>query len=168
MKSSVSRPFDTIVIGGGAFGSIVAQHLLSNDQSRNHRILVPDAGPFVLPEHVQDLPMLGLDVTDPAIGDPGTRNEVWGWPWVSDVPKGLTGLAYCIGGRSLFWGGWAPQPLGGEIPNPPWPNAVVNDLNASYFREASDQLRVTATNDFIYDPLQNALRQQLFTNINSV
>ncbi len=42
--SSRVRPFDTIVIGAGAFGSVVAQHLLYRDQKRTHRILVLEAG----------------------------------------------------------------------------------------------------------------------------
>jgi hypothetical protein len=39
--------------------------------------------------------------------DPGTRNRVWGSPWHSN--QAFTGLAYCIGGRSIHWGGWSPQ-----------------------------------------------------------
>src|SRR2546427_253899 len=98
-----ARPFDVIVIGGGSFGPILAQHLFAFDATHSHRILVIEAGPFLLPEHVQNLPMLGITAPGPVSQDPGfLRAEVWGLPWISDVPNGFPGLAYCIGGRSVF------------------------------------------------------------------
>ena len=71
---SSARPFDMIIVGGGSFGSVLASHLFSADTSRSHRILVLEAGPFVFPEHVQNLPP-GFD------GGP-----IWSVPWVAD-PK---------------------------------------------------------------------------------
>src|SRR3954465_13936588 len=59
-----ARPFDIIVIGGGTFGGVLAQHLFFNDVSRTHRVLVREAGPFLLPEHVQNLPVIGLGTPD--------------------------------------------------------------------------------------------------------
>src|ERR1043165_3557623 len=104
---SDARPFDIIVIGGGSFGGTLAQHLLFADKTNSHRILVLEAGSLVLPEHVQNLPVLGLNVPGPTEHDPfQLRNEVWGLPWRSDVRFGFTGLAYCVGGRSAFFGGW--------------------------------------------------------------
>ena len=106
-----ARPFDVIVIGGGSFGGIFAQHLFSADITHSHRILVLEGGPFVLPEHVQNLPMMGITAPGPVLNDPGElREEVWGLPWRSNVPTGFPGLAYCVGGRSVFWGGWSPHP----------------------------------------------------------
>ena len=55
-----SRPFDFIIIGGGTFGAAVAEHLWFRSTNRSERILVLEAGPFLLPEHVQNLPMLAL------------------------------------------------------------------------------------------------------------
>jgi Domain of Unknown Function (DUF1080)/GMC oxidoreductase len=162
-----ARPFDVIVIGGGSFGSIFAQHFFNQDQTHTHRILVLDGGPFLLPEHTQNLPMIGITAPGPVSDDPGfLREVVWGLPWVSNVFIGFPGLAYCLGGRSVFWGGWSPQLLDGpkntEMPRTRWPDTVVNDLNSRYFREAALQIGVTETNDFIFGDLHDALRQQLF------
>ena len=70
------RDFDVIVVGGGSFGSIVAERLLLNDATHNRRILVLEAGPFVLPEHWQNLPFMG--------GTPDMRR-----PWIADTPQSL-------------------------------------------------------------------------------
>src|SRR5204863_6172860 len=51
-----AKQFDYIVIGGGSFGSVFASHIFNLDQTRAHRILVLEAGPFLFPEHVQNLP----------------------------------------------------------------------------------------------------------------
>ena len=100
------RIFDYIIIGGGSFGAVLASHLLSRDRTQAHRILVIEAGPFVLPELVQNLPG---NFSPPGKDNPGT---VWGQPWMSDSPMGFNqkfpGLAFCVGGRSVFWGGWSP------------------------------------------------------------
>jgi choline dehydrogenase-like flavoprotein len=163
-----ARPFDVIVIGGGSFGPILAQHLFNHDKTHSHRILVLEAGRFLLTEHVQNLPMIGLNTPGPTNTDPGVpRNEVWGLPWRSNVRGGFPGLAYCIGGRSLFFGGWSPRLLDGEMPGNRWPDAVVTALKKQYFDEASQQIGTDVTNDFIDGPLHRALRQQLFTGINS-
>src|SRR5881398_1032490 len=79
------RQFDTIIIGGGTFGGVVAEHLFATDTTRSRRILVLEAGPFVLPEHVQNLPFMG--------GAPDFRV-----PWVvkpgSDL--GYAGLLFAV------------------------------------------------------------------------
>lgn len=163
-----ARPFDVIVIGGGSFGPILAQHLFARDPTRTRRILVLEAGRYTLPEHVQNLPSLGLNPPGPTNTDPGVpRAEVWGLPWRSDVPGGFPGLAYCVGGRSLYFGGWSPQLLASELPADRWPAAVVADLNAAggYFEQASEQIGTSITNDFIAGAMHTALRAQLRAGI---
>ena len=167
------RPFDIIVIGGGSFGPALAQHTLDSDTFANHRILVLDAGPFLFPEHAQNLPMVGVVAPPPVTVDPGVpRAEVWGLPWRSNIPGGFPGLAYCTGGRSLFWGGWSPQQLPAETPAGDWPASVLFDLRdrllngeTGYFHQAARQIGVTETNDFIFGPMHRALRRQLFEGL---
>lgn len=154
------RPFDFIVIGGGTFGGAAAEQLFYRSTGRSERILVLEGGPFLLPEHWQNLPSMSLG------------GEVWGVPWNSNT-KDFQGLAFCIGGRSIFWGGWSPRLLDSETVT--WPQAVLDDLNAKklpngdsgYFRQSGQQIGVTETNDFIFGDLHNALRDVLFDGIES-
>src|SRR5262249_31998371 len=141
-----TRDFDTIIVGGGTFGSVVAEHLFISDATRSRRILVLEAGPFVLPEHVQNMPFIG--------GAPGMRG-----PWVNHPALNYLGLIFAIGGRSLTWGGWSPELLDLELTS--WPAAARAELRARYFGESSREIGVKDTNDFIYGPLHTALRKQL-------
>jgi Domain of Unknown Function (DUF1080)/GMC oxidoreductase len=144
------RDFDVIVIGGGTFGSVVAEHLFITDSTQSHRILVLEAGPFVLPEHVQNMPFQG--------GAPDLRV-----PWQNHPALNYSGLIFAIGGRSLTWGGWSPELLDEELAA--WPKTVRDALRTRYFAEASRQIGVRDTNDFIYGPLHTALRKQLHTGL---
>jgi choline dehydrogenase-like flavoprotein len=156
------RPFDFIIVGGGTFGSAVAEHLWYRATGRSERILVLEAGPFLLTGHTQNFPSFSMG------------REVWGVPWQYDPTLGYpgAGLAYCIGGRSLFWGGWSPRLLDSETAGS-WPASVLADLNAKnlptgdrgYFRQAGQQIGVTATNDYIFGELHRAMRQQLYDGI---
>ena len=82
------RPFDFIIIGGGTFGAALAEHLWFRSRGRSERILVLDGGPFLLPEHVQNLPVLGLNA-GAARKDHQPQNEVWGLAWNSSDPVGF-------------------------------------------------------------------------------
>lgn len=157
-----ARPFDIVIVGGGSFGGALAQHLLYMDKARQHRILVLEAGVFLVTEHVQNLPTLGLWAPPAAEGDPGVRSEVWGIPWRTNVAGGFPGLAYCVGGRSVFWGGWAPRLLDEEMPSDRWPGSVVADLNARFFDESASQIGVDETNDFVFGAMHEALRKAMF------
>jgi hypothetical protein len=149
-----TRDFDTIVVGGGTFGSVVAEHLFISDTTRSRRILVLEAGPYVLPEHVQNMPMVA-----PVNGAPDMRV-----PWANHPALNYAGLLFAIGGRSLTWGGWSPELLDVELVD--WPAAARAELRARYFAESSRQIGVKETNDFIYGPLHTALRKQLDEGLN--
>jgi hypothetical protein len=146
------RGFDVIVIGGGTFGAVVAEHIMVTDATRSRRILVLEAGPFVLPEHVQNMPFMG--------GAPNLRV-----PWVNHPALNYSGLIFAVGGRSLTWGGWSPELLDLELAS--WPTTARDALRTEFFAEASRQIGVKQTNDFIYGPLHMALRKQLHAGLKS-
>ena len=172
-KRGGGRPFDVIVVGGGTFGAAIAEHVWFRQKQIGGglRTLVIEAGLFTVPEHVQNTGIQGL--TDPgsslflnehAPQPEPPRNEVWGIPWRSSIP--FKGLAYTIGGRSVYWGGWSPRLLPQEVTA--WPDATVADLNTVYFDESSRQIGVDETNDFMFGDLHHALRQQLFEHLGTV
>src|SRR5262245_26093732 len=168
-----ARPFDYIVLGGGSFGGVLAARLFNLDQTHVHRILVLEAGPLALQEHVQNLPP---DFSPPGKGGSGT---VWGQPWVSDSPMGFNqqfpGFAFCVGGRSVFWGGWSPYLIDSEVAEPSWPANVVEDLmtavipatnpRESYLDTAARQIGTDTENDFVFGPLHAAMSDRLFNGL---
>jgi CheY-like chemotaxis protein len=120
----LTKPFvlavDAIVIGAGMYGSYVAEKIYRQGQG-NLRVLLLEAGSFSISEHVQNLSRIGLNAAGPITSDPGTpRERVWGLPWRSNV--GFPGLAYCVGGRSLYWGGWSPRLTDADLKN--WPTEL--------------------------------------------
>src|SRR6516165_6926759 len=114
-----------------------------------------------LPATRQELINAGLDRT--------TVFENWGMPWNSTIRFG--GLAYCLGGRSVYFGGWSPRYLATEMETAPtdavksaspWPQTLVDDLNKRYFLEAARQTGASTSNDYIAGAMLNFFRQKLF------
>jgi choline dehydrogenase-like flavoprotein len=128
---------------------------------------MPQQGVSALPATRQELIAQGLQA-QPIL-------ENWGLPWNSNERFG--GLAYCLGGRSLYFGGWSPRYLSTEMHRAAvgaigadalWPSAVVEDLtleatiNDGFQLQAAKQTGVSAANDFINGVLHDFLRQRLF------
>src|SRR6266851_9074778 len=104
------------------------------------------------PIHIQNLPQqLGGKVGGPNYlrmrdDASGAQNVIWGMPWTSNEP--FPGLAYCIGGRSLFWGGWSPPLTDPDFAN--WPNDVVAFLkSATGYTYTANEIGTSTTTDFI-------------------
>lgn len=155
------RPFDVVVIGAGMFGAYAAEKIYRRSEDQNLRILVLDAGSYLLSTHIQNLPHLGLNPPDTAHvtrndQDPGTRNGVWGIPWHSNEP--FTGLAYCAGGRSVFWGGWAPQLTTADLAA--WPKGARDFLTANY-ADVESEIGVQDKADYLSGPLNDRLKSSL-------
>ena len=169
--------FDAVVIGAGMFGAYCAEKIY---RQANLRVLVLDAGPFLISEHVQNLARIGLN--PPAVSrvpanssDPGTQALVWGIPWRSQV--GFPGLAYCVGGRSLYWGGWAPRLTAADLAN--WPSAVAGFLQSGSgtgdaYEASEKETGVYDRTDYISGPLNADLKtkataaQPLISNLDAI
>src|SRR5207247_1896359 len=78
-QGSGAYPFDAVVIGGGMFGSYIAEKLYRRGGALAMRILVLEAGAFLLPSHIQHLPQrLGGSVAGSPVSQrvEGTRNAL--------------------------------------------------------------------------------------------
>jgi choline dehydrogenase-like flavoprotein len=109
---------------------------------------------------VQNIPPLLSDVMP----------EVRRVPWTSPANLNLNfpGLAVCVAGRSLFWGGWSPQLTDKELELGKWPKELVRDIQQAYFAEAARQIGTDQPNDFIFGTLHDTLKDNLWNNINLV
>ncbi|MGH8906367.1 MAG: GMC oxidoreductase [Egibacteraceae bacterium] len=146
-------PFDAVVVGAGMYGAYCATKVYRAHPGK--RILLLDAGRFLVSEHVQNLGRIGLDVPDPIppASDPGVaRDLVWGLPWRGNVD--FPGLAYCPGGKSLYWGGWCPRLTPGDLAR--WPASTAQYLADNYIFVESET-GVVPDADFITGDLNAAL-----------
>lgn len=94
--------------------------------------------------------------------------------------QSFPGLAYCVGGRSVFWGGWSPYLIDSEVSDPSWPASVRKDLKEkvlprasanpteSYLDEAARQIGTDTTNEFVFGPLHTAMSQRLFAGLSAL
>jgi choline dehydrogenase-like flavoprotein len=154
-------PFDAVIVGGGMFGGYCADKIARSSGNRPLRVLVLEAGPFLVPTHVQNLPRAGLDVPEPILpaADNGVaRDLVWGIPWRSNVE--FVGQAYCVGGKSLYWGGWCPRLQADDLTS--WPPSVTQYLTQNY-SILEQQVGVSDSTDFIQGPLFNLLKTRFST-----
>ena len=163
--NSGGKPFDAVVIGAGMFGGYCAEKIFRFGARRNLRVLVLEAGPFLVPTHVQNIPRIGLNVPNPILpsADNGQARElVWGMPWRSNVQ--FVGQAYCFGGKSLYWGGWCPRLLASDLAA--WPPSVARYLSQNY-PVLEQQTGVADRTEFIQGPLFNLLKSKIANVISS-
>ena len=157
-EATVNPCFDAVVIGAGMYGAYCADKIYRSDAGRRLRVLVLEAGSFLLPEHVQNLPNITLFAPSPI--EPSTdtghpRNLVWGMPWRGNHP--FVGLPYCVGGKSLFWGGWSPRLTEADLAQ--WPAEVAQYLRTHY-PLLERQTGIAYVTDFIQGALYEALRNK--------
>ena len=148
-------PFDVVIIGAGMFGAYCAEKLFRRDPSNKLRILVLDAGALFLPTHVNNLPLGGMP-----------QDVVWARPWIGEAPfvtaENGRALAFCVGGRSLFWAGWAPELMPDDLKK--WPKDVRDFLNSDQgYKYTATEIGSNQRTDFIaktdtYKKLDKALR----------
>ena len=152
-EATTNPAFDAVVIGSGMFGGYFADKLFRGAKAK--RTLLLEAGAFILAEHFQDLPDIGLNVPDPM--DPSADNGlpreiVWYMPWRGNTS--FVGTPYCVGGKSVYWGGWCPRLTDETLSS--WPPAAAQYLKNNYAK-LEIQLGVSEDTDFIQGPLYQAL-----------
>lgn len=132
-----SHPFDIVIVGSGMyggycaaklfeFGEQLAQQLRSQNISSQPivpRILVIESGPYLINQHIQNLPRVGAlgSIVERAVVDP---SQV--------LPQGAGFVPHhrCVGGKSLFWGGWTPRLTDDDFAKD-WPKEVIDALKFS-------------------------------------
>jgi hypothetical protein len=130
------------------------------------RVLLLDAGRFFVSEHVQNLARIRFNVPPaiPPSSDPGVARElVWGIPWRGNVD--FRGLAYCTGGKSVYWGGWCPRLTAGDLQG--WPSTTKQYLEAHYI-DVENETGVVPAADFIFGELFNVLSSEVGTAVGAV
>jgi hypothetical protein len=153
-EEAMTNPaFDAVVIGGGMFGGYLADKLFRD--AKGKRTLLLEAGGFLVAGHYQDLPDIGLNVPEPM--DPTSDNRrpreiVWGMPWRGNTS--FVGTPYCVGGKSIYWGGWCPRLTDDVLAA--WPSSVAGYLKDNYSR-VEEQLGVSEHTDFIQGSLYEAM-----------
>jgi hypothetical protein len=175
-EASTNPDFDVVVIGSGMYGAYCAAKVYSESARPGRtplRILVLEAGPFLVHEHGQNIPDLGLgNPFRPVIDSFGaeaqrTRDLVWGVGWRGNT--GFPGTAYCVGGKSLYWGGWCPrlrepdlaqwpQEVRDYLTQPPGfgtnlPNRLAPGDASSVYEAIEFEIGVQPADDFVFDPV---------------
>jgi choline dehydrogenase-like flavoprotein len=153
-EEAMTNPaFDVVVIGCGMYGGYCADKLFRG--SKTKRTLLLEAGAFLIAEHFQNLPNIGLNVPDPMdpADDKGSPREiVWRIPWRGNTS--FVGTPYCVGGKSVYWGGWCPRLTDSNLTG--WPPTVAKYFK-DHYAEVEMQLGVAESAEFIQGPLYQSL-----------
>jgi choline dehydrogenase-like flavoprotein len=133
--------FQHIVIGSGMGGGIVAHELMKTAAVRGEelpQVLVLEAGGYLFATHVGNMPRRHGGGTQ-------TRRAVWDlwYQYRSTRYQPRPGhmqvaQAFCLGGKSIFWGALIPPMRPAELAG--WPGRVANDLRTPWYGAARDLL----------------------------
>ena len=159
--------FDIVIVGSGMYGAYTAAKLfeqgrrMGNDQDAP-RVLVLESGPFLITEHIQNLTRRSTDLASLVAEDlvePGQTNDV-----------SFVKHSRCLGGKSLFWGGWAPRYQPEDLQKLDqdghrlWPQEVEDYLFQTGWRGgyaySEQEMGVYPVQDFISGPLYEALKSR--------
>lgn len=158
--------FDVVVIGSGMYGAFTAAKIYERARRRHlerrPRVLVLESGPFLISEHFQNLTRIGpfFDLVNRPVVDENqsflSQIESAGGPL-----QGMSPHHRCVGGKSLFWGGWAP-PLSDDDKQDDlaqWPQEVRDFLLSSEgYADIARQIGTSITADYVHGPLMDRLQ----------
>jgi len=170
---SQSGEFDYVVIGS----SYCALGFITKVAEKNPKakILVLEQGQYFHPTHFQNLPPAYIHTWRGA-------SETFPWSISEKTHQGKYikwqhGMNNFLGGRSLFWSGWTPEPTDEEMEH--WPPQVINTVH-KYFGEVKQLMNVVPADKIfvknhhskpVYGKLQETLQQTLskvFENVDTI
>ena len=165
---STSGEFDFIVVGSSFCGFSFVERILKNTPFA--KILILERGDYFLPQHFQNLPL-------PFRNTLGGVSETFPWSITPKMHNGQYikwqhGQVPYLGGRSIMWSAWCPEPSNDEMPG--WPKEVMDTIH-DYFEDAKKLLNVIsaeeickkeirfpiATNQPVYGVLQTEIEKSL-------
>ena len=151
-----ATPWPVIVVGSGMGGGIVANELAH----RKRDVLVLEAGGYLFPTHVANLPrqhLLGRFAKH--VWDLWDEFEVRNYVNTNGSSY-RGGQGYNLGGRSIFWGGLIPRMTELELQS--WPEAIRHDLTAHGYDDAEQVMNVRpARNSTFHERVKKRLRESL-------
>ena len=164
LAAQAGGEFDVVIVGSGMYGAYAAAKLfeLGRRMAREldaPRILVIESGPYLINEHIQNISRRSSGLAGAVaenLVDPDQTNEP------------LVKHARCVGGKSMFWGGWSPryrpedmQRLDAEGDRL-WPQEIADYLfRTGYhggYEYTEKEIGVDPVQDFIKGPLYDALK----------
>jgi choline dehydrogenase-like flavoprotein len=166
--------FDVVIVGSGMYGAYTAAKLFEEgrrmtQQQDAPRVLVLESGPFLITEHIQNLTRRSTDLGSLVAEDLVEPAQTNGVSFVKH--------SRCLGGKSIFWGGWAPRYQPEDLQKLDadgdrlWPQEVEDYLVQTGWQggyEYSEQeMGVYPVQDFINGPLYDALKSRAEDLVNS-
>ncbi len=112
------REYDYIVLGGGGTAAAFIDGVRARRPSA--RILVLEQGPYLLPDHVQNLGLAYQPLMARATAT----------PWRSDGDLAIVSQVPFLGGRTLVWSGCVPRPTPDQLSS--WPAAITDGLREQW------------------------------------
>lgn len=171
IKGDNAKSFDVVVIGSGMYGSYIASKLYywghrkpGSEFEKKLKILILEAGPFIVHEHYENLPPK-TNIFDRYRELPYMKS-----PYICHVHRAgasekyfgeITKHNYCVGGKSLTWGKWAPRLTEEALES--WPQEVrkfFKNEEAGYKR-VEEETGVSDYTDLIYGTLFESLKKKL-------
>jgi len=167
LAAQTGGQFDVVIIGSGMYGAYTAAKLFELGRRMANRedaprILVLESGPFLITEHIQNMTRrstaLGSLVAEDLV-ESGQSNT-------SSFVKHFR----CVGGKSLFWGGWSPRYRSEDMTRVDedgdrlWPEDVEAYLfqngGQGGYAHIEQEIGVVPVQDFINGPLYEALKSR--------